>query len=150
MNIGANAPEEYGGYLSWGETSPKDYYWSVYKWCNGNYDLLTKYCNNDYYGYNGFADGKTELDPEDDAAYVNWGSLWRMPTKQQTELRTQCTWTWTTRNEVKGHLVTDPNGNTLFLPAAGDRHYYTLCGDGNVDISDVTALIDYLLSGTWN
>ena len=68
-------------------------------------------------------DNKTELDPEDDAAYVNWGENWRMPTyDQQTELRTKCTWTWTTQNGVNGRLVTGPNGNTLFLPAAGYRY----------------------------
>lgn len=67
-------------------------------------------------------DGKTELDPEDDAAYVNWGSLWRMPTKaQMDELREKCTWMWTTMNGVKGYQVTGPNNNTLFLPATG--HY---------------------------
>ena len=62
-NIGANAPEEYGDYFAWGETEPKDCYnWSTYKWCNGDYDRLTKYCTESDYGYNGFTDGKTELD----------------------------------------------------------------------------------------
>lgn len=120
-NVGANAPEEFGDYFAWGETAPKDYYaWSNYKWCNGSDETLTKYCNDSTCGYNGFVDNKDELDPEDDAAYVNWGPSWRMPTVHQTqELWQDCTWQWTQVNGVNGRLVTGPNGNTLFLPAAG-------------------------------
>lgn len=123
-NIGASRPEEYGNYFAWGETAPKENYnWSTYKWCSGNYNKLTKYCTNSSYGYNGFVDNKEELEPEDDAAYVNWGSSWRMPSHNQLgELKIQCTWTWTTRNGVNGYLVAGPNGNTLFLPAAGFRY----------------------------
>ena len=75
------------------------------------------------FGYNGFTDGKTELDPEDDAAYVNWGTSWRMPTmEQQQELSENCSWTCTTMNGVNGQLGTSKrNGNTIFLPAAGYR-----------------------------
>ena len=122
-NVGANAPEEYGDYFAWGETAPKDYHgWSTYKWCNGSSTTMTKYCTNSSYGYNGFVDNKRELDPEDDAAYVNWGPSWRMPTlEQQQELIDNCTWTWTTQNGVNGRLFTGPNGNTMFLPAAGYR-----------------------------
>ena len=110
-------------YFAWGETAPKDYYdWSTYKWCKGSYNTMTKYCTNSSYGYNGFTDGKTELDPEDDAAWFNWGSSWRMPTEEQlNELINICTWTWTQQNGVNGRLVTGPNGNTIFLPAAGGR-----------------------------
>lgn len=65
---------------------------------------------------------KFVLDPEDDAAHVNWGGSWRMPTyDEQEELRTKCTWTWTTQNRVSGCKVTGPNGNFIFLPAAGLR-----------------------------
>ena len=122
-NVGASTPEEYGDYFAWGETAPKDYYyWNTYKWCNGDYNQLTKYCTISSYGYNGFTDGKTELDPEDDAAYVNWGPSWRMPTtEQQRELYENCSSVWTTLNGVNGRLFTGPNGNTLFLPAAGVR-----------------------------
>ena len=129
-NVGATAPEEYGDYFAWGETEPKDMYnWSTYKWCNSSYNTLTKYCTNSSYGT---VDNKTELDPEDDAAYVNWGENWRMPTyDQQTELRTKCTWTWTTQNGMNGRLVTGPNGNTLFLPAAGSRYDSSLYNAGS-------------------
>ena len=124
FNLGATAPEEYGDYFAWGETEPKsNYSWSTYKWCmNGSEVQLTKYCNNSNYGYNGFTDDKTVLDPEDDAAVVNWGGSWRMPTYDElNELKTQCTWTWTTQNGVNGRLVTGLNGNSIFLPAAGYR-----------------------------
>ena len=124
-NVGADAPEAYGDYFAWGETEPKDYYyWDSYKWCNGSSSTMTKYCTSSSYGT---VDGKTTLDLEDDAAYVNMGSEWRMPTKSELdELRNNCTWTWTTQNGVPGKKVTGPNGNSIFLPAAGYRRYSSL------------------------
>ena len=124
-NVGADTPEGYGDYFAWGETAPKDdYSWETYKWCNGSFRTQMKYCTSSDFGYNGFVDNKTELDPEDDAAYVNWGPSWRMPTtEQQQELRDICTWTWTQQNGVNGKLVTGPNGNTIFLPVAGSRYF---------------------------
>ena len=132
FNVGATAPEEYGDYLAWGETEPKtDYSWSTYKfWVSGDYNTyldikINKYCLSNYsnhWGESGSPDNKTVLDPEDDAAHVNWGGSWRMPTDEEwTELRTKCTWTWTSQNGVNGRLVTGPNGNSIFLPAAGQR-----------------------------
>jgi hypothetical protein len=120
MNVGANSPEEYGDYFAWGETTAKSTYnWSTYKWCKGSYDTLTKYCNNSSYGT---VDNKSELDPEDDAAHVNWDGTWRMPTLAECEeLVDKCTWTWTSQNGVNGRKVTGPNGNSIFLPAAGCR-----------------------------
>ena len=120
-NVGANVPEEYGDYFAWGETSPKDYYdWSTYQYCNGSYNTLTKYCDSPNFGYNGFTDNLTILLPEDDAAAVNWGNGWRMPTQEEwEELCENTTSTWTTQNGVGGRLYTAPNGNSLFLPASG-------------------------------
>ena len=119
-NVGADAPEAYGDYFAWGEVTPKtEYNWSTYKWCTGSWSTQTKYCIDSYYGT---VDGKTVLDLEDDAAYVNMGAEWRMPTKsEQDELCNNCTWTWTTQNGVYGRKVTGPNGNSIFLPAAGYR-----------------------------
>ena len=126
-NVGASYPEDYGDYFAWGETAPKSYYdWSTYKWCNGTYSTLTKYCTNSNYGSNGFVDNKTELDPSDDAACAHYPGG-RMPSQAQTqELYDYCTWQWTQRNRVNGQLVTGPNGNTMFLPAAGHRWYESL------------------------
>ena len=119
MNVGANAPEEYGDYFAWGETAPKDTYSEEnYKWYDDTYNL-TKYCNKSDCGT---VDDKTVLDPEDDAAHVNWGGTWRMPTYDEcNELIDNCTTTWTSLNGVVGCLVTGPNGNSIFLPAAGFR-----------------------------
>ncbi len=128
-NIGASSPEEHGDHFAWGETEPKDIYsWETYKWCNGSENTLTKYCTDSHYGT---VDDKTDLEPQDDAASVNWGRSWRMPTHaQQEELLRNCTWMWTTRNGVKGYMITGPNGNTLFLPAAGERSEKWLSGNG--------------------
>ena len=123
MNVGASTPEGYGEYFAWGEVEPKTTYnWSTYKWCNGTSSTMTKYCNNSTVGNNGFTDNLTQLESEDDAATVNWGGNWRMPTDAEiTELRENCTWTWTIINEVKGYVVTGPNRNSIFLPATGCR-----------------------------
>ena len=120
-NVGATKPEEYGDYFAWGEVEPKEIYnWSTYKYCNGSSKALTKYCSHSSYGNNGFTDGKTILGPEDDAAIANWGGAWRMPTDAElTELREKCKWTWTSQNDVNGYKVVGPNGNSIFLPAAG-------------------------------
>ena len=125
-NVGASAPEEFGDYFAWGETEPKvKYSESNYKWFGGtwyNYSRsITKYCTNSEYGYKGFVDNKTELDAEDDAAYVNWGPAWRMPSLEQIQELSDCHGQWTKRNGVNGVLITGPNGNTLFLPAVGWR-----------------------------
>ena len=119
-NVDATAPEEYGGYYAWGETQEKSNYdWSTYKYCNGTSTSMTKYCTNSDHGT---VDNKTTLEPEDDVAHVKWGGSWRMPTEaEQDELRDKCTWTWTTLNGVNGYRVTGPNGNSIFLPAAGYR-----------------------------
>ena len=119
-NVGATTPEEYGGYYAWGETEEEDCYdWSTYKWYNGSYDTMTKYCTNSSYGT---VDNKTILDPEDDVAHVKWGDGWRMPTEDEIiELLDKCSREWATVNGVNGQKVTGPNGNSIFLPAAGYR-----------------------------
>ena len=117
-NVGATKPEEYGNYYAWGETTPKDdYSRETYKFGTYNYDgdysKLTKYNE---------TDGKTILEAADDAATQNWGSNWRMPTIDEwNELLKKCTRTWTTLNGVNGYEVKATNGNSIFLPAAGDR-----------------------------
>ena len=122
-NVGANNPTDYGYYFAWGETEAKSNYdWSTYTLCKGSEMSLTKYCTNSSYGYNGFTDNKTELDPEDDAACMNWGPNWRMPRQTQIdELRNECEWIWTTKDGVNGYEVKSQNGNSIFLPAAGYR-----------------------------
>lgn len=138
-NLGATKPEEYGLYYQWGDTQgygsdPSDgkkFGWSTYKWCNGSYNSLTKYNTNSTYGT---VDNKTVLDMEDDAARAALGGNWRMPTDAEwTELRENCTWTWTMNyNEtcVAGRIVTSNKtgytNKSIFLPAAGYRSPYGL------------------------
>ena len=118
-NIGANKPEDYGDYFAWGETKTKDEYIGT------NYEhIIIKrrifestrieyaYIGNDISGNSQY-----------DAARTNWGGTWRLPTKAELqELKNKCTWKWTTQNGVEGYKVTGPNGNSIFLPAAGYRY----------------------------
>ena len=120
-NVGASRPEEYGDYFAWGETEPKtNYSWETYKYCKGTNNTMTKYC-----ARYGSVDYKVELEPSDDAATVNWGSEWQMPSSEQcAELSNYryTTTTWTTLNGVEGARITSKsNCNSIFLPAAGFR-----------------------------
>lgn len=113
-NVGASKPEDYGGYYAWGETEEKSvYYWNTYLYYDvhiGNEISGTKY----------------------DVAHVKWGVPWRMPTlKEIKELQNNCTYEWTQLNEVNGIRVTGPNGNSVFLPAAGGRGSKGLDSDGS-------------------
>lgn len=135
-NIGANVPQDFGAYFSWGETEPKSSYtWENYKWCEGAYNSLTKYCTDAIYGK---VDNKTVLDLNDDAANFNWrdvsdldesgkpftyedfvdpelvedfGKLTkycfkRMPTATEfEELIENCEWVWSTVEKVKGYTI---------------------------------------------
>lgn len=132
-NVGATSPEEYGDYFAWGETSTKDYYdWSNYKWCYGSESTFTKYCTHRRYGYDGYEDLKKGLDLYDDAAYVNWGAQWCMPTKAQwDELCWKCSWIWTIQNEVYGFKVIGPNRKSIFLPATGHHGGKWFAGVGD-------------------
>ena len=113
-NVGANAPEAYGNYYAWGETETKSEY--TEENCP-TYGLTISQLQSQ-----GYIDGEGNLTPQYDAATANWGGDWRMPTKDEVnELRNNCTCTWTTQNSVNGYNVEGPNGNSIFLPAAGNR-----------------------------
>lgn len=134
-NVGASYPEGYGYYYAWGETDTKyEYSWSSYDWCyNSNSYNLTKYCSNSIYSYYSTVDNKTTLDLEDDAAYSYKGDGWRMPTSEEfNELLYWCTWEWTSLNGVYGYKVTGPNGNSIFLPAAGYRSDWSTYSTGSL------------------
>ena len=101
-NVGATKPEEYGDYFAWGEIKPKQRY------------------DDDNYTYKS---NPETLPLSADAANVNWGGKWRMPTRaEQDELRNYCTWERTTLNGIEGYkVISKKNGNSIFLPAAGYR-----------------------------
>lgn len=126
-NLGASSPEEYGDYFAWGETQgyksgKNNFEWNNYKYCKGSFDSLTKYCVNNNYGTR---DNKTELDLIDDAAFVNWGDGWRMPSYDQTKELIDSNYTTVksvTQKGIFGTLITSKtNNNSIFLPAAGSR-----------------------------
>ncbi|MBE6332039.1 MAG: fimbrillin family protein [Bacteroidales bacterium] len=150
MNVGASKPEEYGNYFAWGETEPyysvvgndtiwKDgysdgYVWDNYKYCSSD-EYMTKYVHDDRYGT---IDNKWTLESDDDAATVNWGGSWRMPTNDElAELlnAAYCTQEATTVNGVSGRKFTSvSNGNSIFFPFAGsiEGTYFRLLGtDGD-------------------
>lgn len=133
VNMGAVNPEDFGDCFAWGETEPKsDYDWSTYKWCDGTSAYMTKYSTG--LGL-GTCDNKTTLEPEDDAAHVQWGGGWRMPTKAEfDELRKKCTWTRTSLNGVDGFLVTSNvdgyKDRSIFFPIAGYRYGTELLNSG--------------------
>lgn len=125
-NIGANNPEETGLYFQWGDTKgyikgcteaesdtleDKHYFnWSKYKF--GTRDNITKYNS---------ADGLKTLELEDDAAHVNMGGDWRMPTDIEfKKLYDLCdTEIISTGNKgVKFTLKTD-SSKVLFFPLTG-------------------------------
>lgn len=129
FNVGAATPNEVGEEFRWGET---DYYptgvnnsWSLYKYANGDWNKLTKYCPNPQYGDNGYYDNRTELEFEDDAATVYWGEDWCTPTKEQwQELIDNCTWNLERDGKInydKGFTVRSNksgNSNSIFIPAS--------------------------------
>ena len=139
FNMGASNSEEPGDLYAWGATEPykdKDYSWSSYKFSKRTDKTLTKYCNNSSYGYHGYTDDKTRLDPGDDAASVHWGDEWHIPTSGEfAELLNpdNCGWLKLTRNGISGYLVTSKipgyEGNSIFLPAAGYKDGSTLKND---------------------
>lgn len=107
-NIGASAPEEPGSYFAWGETTPKD------KYTKGN----CLYFSSDI--------GNISKSSKHDAAQAAWGIGWRMPTeKELVELKDRCKWTKEVLNDMAGFRVTGPNGNSIFLPAAGSKAVWT-------------------------
>ena len=131
-NLGAENETDMGDYFAWGEIETKKdyklYRWSTYKYAKGvTEDKLTKYCNSKAFGHNGFTDNITQLEPEDDAAYVNMSGAWYTPTFEQIEELVGNTKNEFVKNYngtgVNGMLFTAKNGNTLFLPAAGEVSY---------------------------
>ena len=116
-NVGASSPEGYGDYFAWGETSPKSIY------LQENYQHWTDYDGDEIWDYNESTLNSDISGTQYDAACVNWGGSWRMPTNDECiELCNKCEWNWTSVNEVNGMRVTGPNGNSIFLPAAGYRY----------------------------
>ncbi len=112
-NIGASSPLDYGNYYAWGETEPKEEYTEE--------NSVTREKNI----------GGIAGNPKYDAARANWGGSWRLPkAKEIEELVNMCEWEWVTQEETNGYEITGPNGNSIFLPAAGYRSGSSFDGAG--------------------
>jgi len=104
-NVGASTPSEYGDYYAWGEIEPKESY-TIENSLTWEQEI-----------------GNISGNPQYDAARANWGSTWRMPTNAEfDELAEECVWEWTNEGGNNGYRVTGPNGNSIFLSAAGNRY----------------------------
>lgn len=107
MNVGAHSPVEAGDYFAWGETRARK----------------PEYTPQSYVG----PQNQSILDQDDDVATVVQGGTWRMPTQDEfQELLSQCRWHYVQAGAVgplAGHLVTGPNGNSIFLPLAGQGQH---------------------------
>ena len=161
-NVGASEPWDYGDYFAWGETTgyaagtTHVFNWSSYKYRTNSF--ITKYVFSwvDNTVYNDYP----VLLPEDDAAAVNWGGTWRMPTEEELkDLWTKCQWTWqpagnTKYNGVAGYEVTGTNGNSIFIPHAGyydgeKKDYWTVLWSSTLyPANDESAWILWFSSGT--
>lgn len=109
-NVDASKPEEYGGYYAWGETEEKSSYTREnYAHYSDFYDDVVGVIGTPYISRTIY-----------DVAYVKWGTSWRMHTSLENwELMEKCSLEWTQLNGVNGMKVTGPNGNSIFMPAAG-------------------------------
>lgn len=108
MNVGAKKPTDMGTHFSWAETTPVDEKYDYMGYSNPDM-VRAGVLNNDYM-----------ITAEHDAATVNKGACWRMPTGTEAcELYDNCRWEYTEIDGVPGAKVTGPNGNSIFLPAVG-------------------------------
>ena len=132
-NVGATSPEQTGLYFAWGETTG----YTAEQVTSG----VRAFNKKSYKAKNIYA----KLTLEQDAAHVNLGVGWRMPTKDDwQELIDNCSVVWTddyNGTMVRGRVFTSKvNGNSVFFPAAGN------CYDSSVDYVGSSG---YYLSVSW-
>lgn len=140
-NVGASSTSDYGGYYAWGETRTK----SRYDWDNC-FDCLDS--RGDNWGTYKLG-GQTRIPSTNghDTARENWGSTWRMPTDAEfDELCEKCKWKEASNNGQKGYIVTGPNGNSIFLPYAGNCDGIVLSGVGEYGTYWTSTLSSYYSS----
>ena len=122
-NVGADKPEDCGGYYAWGETEEKfNYSPASYKYAYEVEDSNAyHHWDKKYYEFTEI--GEDIACTQYDVANVTWGEEWQMPNLlRYEELGKNCSFEWGTINGIKGGLFTGPNGNSIFLPAAGYRY----------------------------
>lgn len=105
-NLGALEPNGYGSYFVLGDLEAKEKV--KFEEAIGEDKSILKGINN------------ISGNPKYDACTALWGDPWRLPSKKECkELVEKCKWEWITQNGVPGAKVTGPNGQSIFLPAAG-------------------------------
>ncbi len=132
-NVGASSPEEFGDYFAWGETESKNVFsrennkltnftskrpepTEIGLYYPKGYTCERREDGSEYINY--IISGSKDYD----AARAQWGASWRMPLPSEfEELVKNCTWEWTAVNSIEGYKITGPNGNSIFLPAAGEK-----------------------------
>jgi len=137
-NIGANAPEDFGDYFAWGETTPMTEY--------GNHDYSITYYNT----------STMEILPEYDAVKTLWGDGWQMPTPGNfQELVAKCSFKWIKYKGTEGYLITGSNGKSIYLAAGGsfgddgiavigrDCNFWTNIEDDNSLTAAYATFFDY-------
>ena len=162
-NIGAEKPEDYGYYFWWGDTvgyKRENNKWVASDGSNSNFSFGESYtptCNKcistlQSEGWIISKDGTYVLAPEHDAAQVQWGGDWRMPTNQEFyDLNNKCDWIWTTMNGVYGYIVRGRGSyasNSIFLPRAG-YGYGTSLDDAGAD-GHYWSSVEYSCNYAWN
>jgi hypothetical protein len=102
-NLGAKNPEDCGGHFAWGETKSKKNH-SFNNYSKQLLDIETDIAGTRY-----------------DAATVNWGDSWQMPTIEQCdELINHCRiYPIRQNNVLKGIKFKGSNDNFIIIPAAG-------------------------------
>ena len=116
-NVGASLPGDYGDYFAWGEVKPKDSY--TVDNCLTYNKLMEDISGSEQY----------------DATTANWGTPWRMPTKDEfQELLDECEIESGSYDGVACFKFTGPNGNEMYIPRAGyykNSEYYNNDGYGS-------------------
>ena len=140
-NVGASAPEELGNYYAWGETKIKEDY-TLETYIHYSKDdscyLSLDTCIIDTIIIDGAPDSCVfdttyyAFNPMCDVALQEWEENWSIPTKADfEELITVCTWHWIKYKGANGYKIVGPNGNAIFLPAAGYRSGKSLLDSGD-------------------
>ena len=148
-NIGAEKPEDSGYCFWWGDTvgyKREGNAWVATDGSSSNFQFYNDPISQQTYnksistlqseGWIVSQDGTYVLAPEHDAAQVQWGGGWRMPTYQELYdlCYNKCDWTWTTQNGVNGYIVRgrgDYASNSIFLPCAGFGYGTSLRNSGS-------------------
>ena len=179
-NIGATDIYDGGKLFQWGDPTPYDipehtdgtinggqkmFSWGDYKWSENGVATMTKYNK---------TDGKSTLDPEDDAAHVNMGGTWKMPTKEQViELFKQTTqelyakltpdsepvkvangvyyeedgyvsWTY-----IDGHTSGEASGKLTYIVLTSPKNGNFLVVPSSVDVYDGNVSVSVVGDGTF-